>query len=95
MYKRQELSGLDSILQAGGRCNREGKRKKGEVFIFELQENEGKVLRDIRPNITKGILQKYSNINSSESIEEYYRMLFYTNKDLLEVSTMPVSYTHL
>ncbi len=84
----RELSGLDSILQAGGRCNREGKREKGEVFIFELKENEGKVLRDVRPNITKGILQKYSNISSSESIEEYYRMLFYTNKDLLEVSTM-------
>jgi len=84
----RELSGLDSILQAGGRCNREGKRKKGDVFIFELRENEGKIMRDIRPNITKGILQKYGDISASESIEEYYRMLFYADKDLLDAKSM-------
>ncbi len=30
----RELAGLDSILQAGGRCNREGRRQNGNVFIF-------------------------------------------------------------
>ncbi|MFH1317485.1 MAG: CRISPR-associated helicase Cas3' [Candidatus Omnitrophota bacterium] len=29
------LSGMDSIAQAAGRCNREGLRDKGKVFIFE------------------------------------------------------------
>ena len=35
-----ELSGLDSILQAGGRCNREGKRNNAEVYIFEFAEDK-------------------------------------------------------
>ena len=33
------MSGLDSIVQAGGRCNREGKRTApGEVYIFSLSD---------------------------------------------------------
>ena len=36
---RQEI-GLDSVLQAAGRCNREGSEVKGEVYVFSL--NEGK-----------------------------------------------------
>ena len=33
------MSGLDSIVQAGGRCNREGKRTApGEVYVFSLSD---------------------------------------------------------
>ncbi|MDE5807006.1 MAG: hypothetical protein K2H76_02745 [Muribaculaceae bacterium] len=35
----RQMSGLDSILQAAGRCNREGKEKIGETWVFSL-ENE-------------------------------------------------------
>lgn len=34
---RQE-AGLDSVLQAAGRCNREGRLDKGETFVFALQK---------------------------------------------------------
>lgn len=33
-------AGLDSVLQAAGRCNREGKQvQNGQVYVFKLQEN--------------------------------------------------------
>lgn len=34
---RQE-AGLDSVLQAAGRCNREGRLDKGETYVFGLQK---------------------------------------------------------
>ncbi|MBQ2153186.1 MAG: CRISPR-associated helicase Cas3', partial [Clostridia bacterium] len=58
----RELSGLDSILQAGGRCNREGKRRNAAVYIF----NFGKPSTDARVNTAKALLEKYDDISSPE-----------------------------
>lgn len=67
----RELSGLDSILQAGGRCNREGKRQNAVVKVFELDRvsNEAKV------NITRHLIKEYRDISDEKCIREYYRRL--------------------
>lgn len=77
----RERSGLDSILQAGGRCNREGKRKCAEVFIFDREDETGKKWEDERANITKGLLAKYEDISCQECIQEYYKRLFFMKRD--------------
>lgn len=72
----RELSGLEHILQSGGRCNREGKRENGEVYIFSFQEKERKPQKDLGAEITRGILKKYENISSPDCMKEYYQKLF-------------------
>lgn len=68
----RELSGLDSILQAGGRCNREGKRRNAEIYIFDF----GTVVTEARINITKGLIERYDDITSAECITDYYDMIY-------------------
>ena len=79
----RELSGLDSILQAGGRCNREGKRDQAKTYIFELNDG-GTKFQDIKDDITEGILNKYDDISCQQSIKEYYERLFFVKKDIIE-----------
>ncbi len=76
----REMSGLDSILQAGGRCNREGKRKNSKVFVFSFDSEKTSVSDDEQANITKGLFAKYSDISCPESIKSYYEKLFFINK---------------
>lgn len=77
----RQLSGLDSILQAGGRCNREGKDAKGYVYVFDIDETyrKGSDLA-MRINKTKGLLEKYQDITSYDCIKEYYDGIFGFNQ---------------
>lgn len=77
----RELSGLDSILQAGGRCNREGKRKNAEVGIFSIDSQSHSASCDEKSNITKGLLSEYNDISCPESIQKYYDRLYFVNKE--------------
>lgn len=79
----RELSGLDSILQAGGRCNREGKRANADVFVFRLMGEEGKKFADERPELAKGLMAEYEDISSPDCIRTYYERLFSIKSDLL------------
>ena len=84
----RELTGLDSILQDGGRCNREGKRTEGNVFIFSLEKEIIIPSRDERTNITKGLLEKYDDISCPESVMEYYNKFFFMKKEEITSKTM-------
>lgn len=43
----RSLAGIPSIVQAGGRCNRNMEREKGNVYIWELKEENLKYLAEI------------------------------------------------
>lgn len=84
----RERSGLDSILQAGGRCNREGKRKNADVYVFDLTEKTEQTALDEKANLTKGLLKKYEDISNVKCISEYYSRLFFMKKSDIQKNTM-------
>ena len=79
----RELTGLDSILQSAGRCNREGKLESGDVFIYETGEKLTSEIQ-VRAAITKDLLRQYEDIESAECIRTYYDRLFEQYKQVIE-----------
>ena len=76
------MSGLDSIVQAGGRCNREGKRPApGEVYVFSLSDG-GKAFGAIAQgqHATRFLLDNDKEPTRSsmplELIEAYYNRYY-------------------
>ncbi|MGN1234505.1 MAG: CRISPR-associated helicase Cas3' [Christensenellaceae bacterium] len=80
----REIAGLDHILQTGGRCNREGKRKKEEsvvtVFVSD-QPARGEL--QFQAQIVKGLLEEYGvdSIASSECIRKYFDLLYRSHRE--------------
>ncbi len=68
----REISGLDSILQTGGRCNREGLREDSIVSVFCFNDEKMNNEIKIKANITKSLFDKYEDISSPDCIAEYY-----------------------
>ena len=83
----RELKGVDNILQAGGRCNREGKRESADVFVFELLDSKKKAI-SVEMDITRDLLQKYDDISDYACIEEYYERIFSLKADSISQNTM-------
>ncbi|MCD7772209.1 MAG: CRISPR-associated helicase Cas3' [Oscillospiraceae bacterium] len=74
----REYAGLDSILQAAGRCNRNGKRapEDSPVYIFEIESTEEFAL--IKQNISAMETAKRmygDTLNKPEAVKAYFTVL--------------------
>ena len=90
----RQISGLDSILQSGGRCNREGYRSFGDVYIFETDEKTKGEL-GVRASIVKEMLEKGYDITSDDCIKEYYRRIYEYSDDLIDSNTIAHNITSM
>lgn len=84
----RERSGLDSILQAGGRCNREGRRAIADVFIFDFADHTRRVAVEEKGNLAKGLLGKYADISEPSCIAEYYDTLYFMKQEEIQKNAM-------
>ena len=73
----REEAGVDSIIQAAGRCNREGK-KSSDDSIVTVFRSEDKSPELFKTNIGVGrmIMREYDDITSPEAISAYFNELF-------------------
>ncbi len=82
----REVNGLDSILQAAGRCNRENKRapEDSAVHIFEFSDGTPKLFAQ---NIAamKRTASRYEELNTTAAIKYYFEGLkLIKGKDYLD-----------
>jgi len=74
----RSITGIDSIVQAAGRCNREGKLKCGEVFVFKSNERHAvpKGFLSRTASVADDISRKYEDLTSIDAVCEYFNMLY-------------------
>lgn len=78
------MTGIDSIAQAAGRCNREGKLlDMGEVFIFKSTEPHGKATswQSLVAEIGEMALAESNDPLSLPTVADYFRRLYHYKED--------------
>lgn len=73
------LGGLDSIVQAAGRCNREGRCEKGKVVVFRAPTSPSPGTPSRALEVTESLLRENGgtlNPNNPALFEQFFRMLY-------------------
>ncbi|MDL2267748.1 CRISPR-associated helicase Cas3', partial [Desulfovibrio sp. OttesenSCG-928-G15] len=69
------ISGIDSIAQAAGRCNREWKEPVGVTYVFEPEgKTQGEQNRRIKSG--KKVLRSFSDILMPDAVSAYFTELY-------------------
>jgi CRISPR-associated endonuclease/helicase Cas3 len=86
------LGGLDSIVQAAGRCNREGRMELGRMIVFRAHSSPPRGTPRRALEITRALLRERGgslDLNDPAIFEDYFRMLYFAEDlDAKGIQTM-------
>ena len=78
-------AGLESIIQAAGRCNREGRAEMGNVFVFKPSDEEAhRAPPEVgqRADIARGVMHGHGDDPVSlDAINDYFQKLYWIKGD--------------
>lgn len=84
----RSLAGIDSIIQAAGRCNRENRLEKGLVYLINYAEENLKMLQDIKATVDscQGALRTYIKKHGEgdlnmDILQQIYYQKYYDDKN--------------
>jgi CRISPR-associated endonuclease/helicase Cas3 len=77
------IAGIDSITQAAGRCNREGRLPQGETYLFRLPTLPPVGMLRNAAEITQSLTGRFpgDELLSPKAVHEYFRMLYWQKSD--------------
>lgn len=85
----RSMTGLDSLAQTAGRCNRNGEMDCGVIYLITLEgENIGN-MEELQQNIriTENVIFQYNNSEKTDSLlmpewlDKYYKMVYFNASD--------------
>jgi len=92
----RQFTGLDSILQAAGRCNREAKGINAKTFVFEIAGHISRGLMGITSDAMKQLLsmEPESDWLAPETMRKYYQILYskchsFDKENIVELTNNP------
>ena len=84
------------MIQAAGRCNREGQRKveESKVLIFRFEEKENILGQRQQIDVTKSLIADGRNLSDRETITRYFEMLYHIKGESLDKKKIMDEFTN-
>lgn len=74
----RQIAGVDSLIQAAGRCNRNGNEsaEESKVYIYDFEDSKVIPSQQKKIDVTKSVVQDYEDISDLECITDYFKRLY-------------------